>query len=201
MTPRPFLSALALAAALALPTLATAQQSTHLRGTVSAVDGNEVTMETPDGQTVSIAMVPDYMLIVYDRIAVSDLKPGDFLSIPALPGQDGAVTALSINVFPEAMRGLGEGRSDWDSSAGSTMVNATIGTVTSSSGGNDLKVSYKGTDQDVMVPDGTPITRIVPTPTRRLEAGDKAFVAVRGDGAAAQGAFAGIMADGTMPAM
>lgn len=201
MLPRHFLSALAVAAVMAAPTLALAQQSNHLRGTVSVVDGDQVTLETKDGETVSVSMTPDYMLIVYDSITVADLKPGDFLSIPALPGTDGSITALSINVFPEAMRGLGEGRSVWDSSEGSTMVNATIGTVTATDGGTDVTVSYKDTEQDVVVPEGTPITRIVPTPTRRLVEGDQAFVAVREDGGTVQGAFAGIMADGSMPAM
>lgn len=193
------LASFALAVLLAVPTLATAQQNIQLRGTVTAVDGDAVTVETASGETATVTMAADYLLIVYEPIAVTDLEPGDFLSIPALPGADGSTVALSINVFPEEMRGAGEGRSSWDAGEGSTMVNATIGTVTGSTGGNDLTVTYQSEEQVVTVPDGTPITRMVPTPSRRLAPGDQAIVALRGTGDAMRGAFAGVMADGSLP--
>ena len=193
------LAALAAAALLALPGAVAAQQSAQLRGTVTAVSDAELTMRTSSGETATVTMAPDYLLMVYEPIEVTDLAPGDFLSIPAIPGPDGTTVALSINVFPEAMRGVGEGRSPWDAGEGSTMVNATIGTVTQVPGGRDVRVTYGGETQDVTVPEGTPITRIVPTPERRLAPGDAAVVAVREAGGSVRGAFAAIMADGSLP--
>ncbi len=193
------LTAIAAAAIALLPGLAVAQDTMRVRGTVEAVAGDVVTMRTVEGETADITMADGYALIVYEPITVGELAPGDFLSIPALPGADGSTVALSINVFPEAMRGVGEGRSPWDAGEGSTMVNATIGTITAIDGGNALTVSYLDDAQDVSVPEGTPITRIVPTPERRLVAGDMTVLSVTMDGEIPTGAFAAVMADGTLP--
>lgn len=192
---------LAAAALIALPGLASAQDSARLRGTVAEVAGDVVTMRDASGAETAVTMAEGYMLLVYEPIAVTDLRIGDFLSIPAVPGPDGATVALSINVFPEEMRGIGEGRSAWDAGEGSSMVNATIGTVAETAEGEAITVTYEDEAQVVVVPDGTPITRIVPTPERRLAPGDGAVVSVRMTDGGVAGSFAAIMADGTMPRM
>lgn len=195
---RPLLTALALTLST-LPLTATAQDAIHLRGEVTGVDAQAVTVAATNGETVTVTMVPDYMLVVYSAIDVTDLAPGDFLSIPSMTGADGSKVAVSINVFPEAMRGLGEGVTDWDLGAGSLMTNATIGSVVATPDGNTLAVTYNGIAEDVLVPQGTPITRITPTPDQRLAPGDNAIIFVQIVDETATGGFAGIMADGTLP--
>ncbi len=144
-------------------------------------------------------MTDDYMLVVYRRIAASDLAPGDFLSIPSVPGADGSKIALSINVFPEDMRGFGEGERPWDMTADSLMTNATIGTVAGSTDGNTLNVTYDGVAEQVIVPDATPITRFAPDAERRLQVGDKAIVFSTVDNGTVTGNFAGVSEDGSLP--
>lgn len=191
---------LALTAALVAPTLVQAEQSVRLRGTVDTVDGQAVTMTTTTGETAVAVMDDDYGVLVYRAIDVGDLGPGDFLSIPSIPGADGAKIALSINVFPEAMRGTGEGERPWDMRDGSQMTNATIGTVESRSDSNILNVSYDDVSEQVVVPDGAPITRFAPEEGRVLEPGDSAIIfATRRDDGTLTGAFAGVSADGTLP--
>lgn len=192
--------ALTLAAVLLAPTLVQAQQSVRLRGTVDAVDGPTITMTMTTGETAVATMNEDYSVLVYRAIDVTDLGPGDFLSIPSIPGAEGAKIALSINVFPEAMRGTGEGERPWDMREGSQMTNATIGTVEAASDSNILNVTYEDVSEQVVVPDGTPITRFGPEEGRVLEAGDSAiiFATIEDDGTVA-GSFAGVSADGTLP--
>ncbi|MGC1261330.1 MAG: hypothetical protein WA873_11790 [Jannaschia helgolandensis] len=190
---------LALTAALIAPSIVLAQQSVRLRGTVDAIDESVVSMTSTSGEAVKVTMTDDYMLVVYRRIAVSDLAPGDFLSIPSVPGADSSKIALSINVFPEDMRGFGEGERPWDMTADSLMTNATIGTVAGSTDGNILTVTYDGVAEQVIVPDATPITRFAPDAERRLQVGDKAIVFSTVDNGTVTGNFAGVSEDGSLP--
>lgn len=197
---RPMLVAfgLALPAAM-LPPTASAQSSTHVRGTVASVDGPTVTIDTIGGQTVAVEMAPDYALIVYSAIEASDLAAGDFLSIPSVPGADGRKVALSINVFPEAMRGTGEGTQPWDLTEGSLMTNATIGTIAATDGGNTLSVTHGDETEEIVVPEAAPITRFAPDPERRLAPGDMTILFAEAAGDVLNGRFAGVMADGSLP--
>ena len=183
-------------AVLAAP--ASAQDTVRVRGEVTDVTGDIVTIQDAGGEVVAVPMAPDFLLITYVPIAVADLAEGDFLSIPSLSGPEGGKVAVSINVFPEAMRGVGEGERPWDLGDGSLMTNATIGAVAAAPDGQAVTVTYDGTEEVVSVPDGTPITRIVPT-DRRLETGDRAILLVRVDGPDVTGVFAGVMEDGTLP--
>ena len=186
------------ALAIALPGLASAE-TVRLRGTVDTVEGDTVTMTTLSGETVTFDMAPDYALMVYTAITPADLKEGDFLSIPSIPGADGSKVALSINVFPEEMRGTGEGERPWDMTDDSLMTNATIGTITAAPDGNVLAVTYEGVEEPIVVPAEAPITRFAPDPERRLVPGDKAIVFTEVEGDTATGTFAGVSADGTLP--
>ncbi len=185
--------------ALALPFAATAQTTAHIRGTVAAVDGDAVTIDTVDGENVVVSMAQDYALVVYTVIAPADLAEGDFLSIPSIPGPDGRKVALSINVFPEEMRGMGEGTNPWDLTDDSLMTNATIGTVAASDGGNVLTVTHGDETEEIVGPDASPVTRFAPDATRRLVPGDMTIVFAEQVGETIQGGFAGVMADGTLP--
>lgn len=193
------LRTLALTAALIAPSVVLAQQSVRLRGTVDTIDGSIVTMTTITGEAAEVTMADDYTLVVYRGIDASDLGPGDFLSIPSIPGANGSKIALSINVFPEEMRGVGEGERPWDMTADSLMTNATIGTVKGIDEGNVLTVTYDDVEEQVMVPDAAPITRIVPDADRRLEVGDKAIIFSTVEDGKVTGSFAGVSEDGSLP--
>ncbi len=43
-----------------------------------------------------------------------------------MPQADGTQKAVEIHIFPEAMRGTGEGHRPWDLMPNSTMTNATV---------------------------------------------------------------------------
>ena len=87
----------------------------HVRGEVTAITGDVATVRTVPGDFVAVTLAPDFGLIVYRRIALSDLKPDDYLSIPSVKAEDGGKQAVAIGVFPAALKGVGEGESAWDS--------------------------------------------------------------------------------------
>lgn len=197
---RPFLFALAVSLPAALlPLAVSAQANPHIRGTVASVEGDTVTIDTTAGESVAVEMAPDYTVMVYSAIEPADLAAGDFLSIPSVPDGEGRKIALSINVFPEAMRGTGEGTRPWDLSEDSLMTNATIGTVAANDDGNTLTVTHGDVSEEIVVPEAAPITRFAPDPERRLAVGDMTVVFARAEGDTLQGRLAGVMADGTLP--
>lgn len=191
-------AALVVAAALAASAPASAQ-STHVRGEVAAISGDIVTVATTAGGRVEVAMKPDYGFIVYEPITIDDVKVGDYLSIPALPGTDGIKRALAINVFPEPLRGLNEGESAWDIAPESRMVNATVGTMAAMGADHSVTVTYGGTSEQVIVPDGTPVTRFGPVAGRRLAVGDNTVLFAQEADGKLTAALAGVSADGTLP--
>jgi hypothetical protein len=62
-----------------------------------------------------------------------------------------------VRIFPEALRGVGEGQYPWDLKPDSVMTNATVGTITQAPQGNVIKVIYKGTESEYTVDPTTPI--------------------------------------------
>ena len=178
-----------------------AAAASHVRGEVTAITGDVATVRTVPGDSIAVTLKPDFGLIVYHRIALSDLKPDDYLSIPSVSGPDGGKQAVAIGVFPAALKGVGEGESDWDLGPDSRMTNAAFATLADQGTGHSITVNYKGEQETVEVPEGTPILAFAPDPARKLAVGDKAiFFATDTDGTLVSGR-AGVMEDGTAPPM
>lgn len=188
-----------LTATMALTAPAFAQETARLRGEVTAITDDVVTVTTQGGETYEVAMNDNYSMIVYTFMDIADVKMGDFLSIPSVTGDNGEKVAMSINVFPEAMRGTNEGEVAWDLTEDSLMTNATVGEVVTAVDGSVILVMYEGTEEPVLVPADTPITRFGPDPDRKLEQGDQVLMFVQqGDDGITSG-LVGVTEDGSLP--
>jgi len=185
---------------LALATPAFAQEAARLRGEVTSTSGDTVTVTNQGGDSYDVTLTDDFSVLVYEYIEIGDVRQGDFLSIPSTEGEDGRKVAVSINVFPEALRGTGEGETAWDLTEDSLMTNATVGEVVNASDGSVIVVSYNGEDEPVLVPEGTPITEFNIAPDRDLAEGDMAilFVTQEPDGEISAN-LAGVAEDGSLP--
>ncbi len=111
------------------------------------------------------------MVALVEPIALSAIKPGAFVGIASLKGE-----ALEVLVFPEAMRGTGEGHYPWDLQPESMMTNATVATVAEASDGQTLKLDYKGGTQTIHVKPGTPIVTFAPGQQSDAKTGAKVFI-------------------------
>ena len=149
--------ALLLASLVLAASTGVAAAAARIRGEVTAIAGDVATVGTAAGDSVAITLKPDFGLVVYRRIAIDDLEPGDYLSIPSTRAADGAKQAVTIGVFPPALRGVGEGESAWDLGPDSRMTNAAFATMTAQGTGHSIVVSWKGRQETVEVPEGTPI--------------------------------------------
>ncbi|TMJ17170.1 MAG: hypothetical protein E6G93_14600 [Alphaproteobacteria bacterium] len=153
------LVAVAMVAASSL--YAIAQQSpspSRVRGTVESVDGDVLAVKSRGGEDVKLHMTGDLRVVGITRISLSDIKVGSFIGTTTVPGLDGSQSAVEVHVFPENMRGTGEGSRPYDLRPNSTMTNATVETpvVTYvSADKSDLKAGAKVIAFTKKLPDGS----------------------------------------------
>jgi hypothetical protein len=179
------LFALAMVAATSLSALAQrAPTPTKVRGTVEAVDGDLVTVKSRSGEEVKLHMAEDVRVVGITKISLADIKVGSFIGTTTVPGTDGTPTALEVHVFPEAMRGTGEGSRPFDLKPNSTMTNATVAESVVGNDGHSLLVKYKDGEKKVLVTPETPVVTYVPADKSDIKAGAKviAMLKARPDG-------------------
>jgi hypothetical protein len=157
------LSRLALALVL-VAVSAAAQAPTRVRGKITAVAGDIVTVE---GKTQ--VRIGDKTEIVYTQpIALADIKPGDFLGVTSTKGADGALTASEVRRFPKP---LNPGHRPFDGRDDQTMTNATVGAMVQAAKGRELTLTYEGGAQKIMVPENASVSALVPGSRAQLVPG------------------------------
>lgn len=161
---------------LALAGAALAQTTVRVRGTIEKVDGGTLTVKTREGAT-AVIKVPDNVTIagVLKR-SLADIKANDFVGIAALPQSGGPSRALEVLIFPETMRGTGEGHRGWDLLPESTMTNATVTESVTKVDGHSLTLKYKDGEQTFVVPPDTPIVTFAPGDKSELKPGAVIFI-------------------------
>ena len=155
---------------------AIAQQSptpSRVRGTIEAVDGDVLAVKSRSGEDVRLHMTGDIRLVGIIKISLADIKVGSFIGTTTVPGPDGIPTAVEVHVFPEAMRGTGEGSRPYDLKPNSTMTNATVAESVVGNDGHTLLVKYKDGEKKVVVTSETPVVTYVPADKSDLKVGAK----------------------------
>ncbi|MGC2775840.1 MAG: hypothetical protein WA418_09420 [Bradyrhizobium sp.] len=167
--------------------LAIAQQApvpTRVRGTIENVGGDVLTVKSRSGETFKLHMAGDLRVVGVIKAQLSDIKLGSFIGATTVPGPDGEPKAVEIHIFPDDMRGTGEGSRPYDLKPNSSMTNATVSESSVSTDGHTLLIKYKGGEKKVDISPDTPIVTFVPGETSELKAGAKviAFIKPMPDG-------------------
>lgn len=140
-----------------------AQTPMRIRGTVTGLNGNVLSVKSRDGKDLKINLSDTTAVVAAKALTLADIKPGDFVGPASRKRPDGTLEAISVQVFPAALRGvIPEGHTPWDLEPGSLMTNATVAGVVQASGGRELTLEYKGGSQKVLVPANVPIFTTVP---------------------------------------
>jgi hypothetical protein len=142
-------------------------QNRRIRGTIEGLDGNVLMVKARDGTSVKINLADNWAVTAYSKAQVSDIKVGTFVGVGASPQPDGSQKAVSINIFPESARGLGEGFRPWDVVPNGTMTNANVAEAVASVDGQTLLLKYKDGEKKIVVP---------PTAIAMFAPGEKAEV-------------------------
>jgi hypothetical protein len=180
-------SLIALATVAASTFAAIAQQSptpTRVRGTIEGVDGDVLAVKSRSGEDVKLHLITDAKIVGIIKISLADIKVGSFIGTTTVPGPDGSQNAVEVHVFPEDMRGTGEGSRPYDLRPNSTMTNATVSESVAGNDGHTLLIKYKDGEKKVLVPPETPVVTYVPADRSDLKPGAKiiAFVKQLPDG-------------------
>jgi len=152
-------SAAALAAVLA--SSAAAQQTVRVRGTIEKLDGNVLSVKASDGAELKITLLDNAQIVGVQQSSLADIKAGSFVGSAAMPQPDGSQKALEVHIFPESMRGTGEGHRPYAPVANSTMTNGTVGDTVVAVEGQAMTLKYKDGEKKIVVPPGIPIMTYV----------------------------------------
>jgi hypothetical protein len=144
-------------ALIATPALAQAPKPERVAGVIDSIDGHTLLGKSTKG-TLKLNLADKVVVVEVHKASLSDIKPNDFIGSGAMPQPDGTQKAIEVHIFPESMRGTGEGFRPW-THPGSTMTNGTVGQTVTGVSGQTITVSYKGGQQKIVVPPGTPIVR------------------------------------------
>jgi hypothetical protein len=158
------LAVLALAA-----TAADAQTPMRVRGTITAIDGNVLSVKSRDGKDLKVHVTDDVGVTVAKAIKFEDIKQGDYVGSATTKRADGALVALEVHYLPPQAP---PGHIPWDLVPGSMMTNANVEAMVTVAGKRELTLKYKDGMQKILVPEGVPIVRAVPGNRADLKPGE-----------------------------
>ena len=153
--------------------------SSRVRGTIETVDGDVLAVRSRGGDDVKLHMTGDINVVGISKISLADVKVGSFIGTTTVPGPDGSQNAVEVHVFPEAMRGTGEGSRAYDLRPNSTMTNATVADSVVGNDGHTLMVKYRGGEKKVVVFPETPVVTYVSADKSDLKPGAKVIAFTR----------------------
>jgi hypothetical protein len=181
---RPLIAAAMLVASSLLAIAQQPPTPTRVRGTIDGVDGDVLSVKSRGGEDVRLHMTGDMRVVGIVKISLADIKLGSFIGTTTVPGPDGSQNAVEVHVFPENMRGTGEGSRPYDLRPNSTMTNATVAETVAGNDGQNLVIKYKDGEKKVVVGPDTPVVTYVPADRSELKPGAKiiAFVKQLPDG-------------------
>lgn len=143
---------------------------TRIRGTIERLEGQSLTVKTQEG-TTTVALAPNYSVGAVVKAAMTDIKKGSFIGVGARPQAGGGLMAVQVFIFPEAMRGTGEGHRPWGVLPDSTMTNATVAETVSRVEGSSVTLTYPGGEQTIAITPEANIIMAAPAQAADLVAG------------------------------
>jgi hypothetical protein len=201
----PRLLVASLAAASVLASAAWAQQppTVRIRGSIESIDGKTLSIKTREGTDVKVNMTDDISVIAIAKTTLSEIKPGSYIGVSAMPQADGSQKAFAIHIFPEKMRGAAEGHRPWDQRPNSTMTNATVAQTVTGVEGQVIDVKYKDGEKKVVVPPEATIVAFADGEKSEIKAGAKVIIfgAVKKDDGSLETNRIGVGRDGLAPPM
>jgi len=156
----------------------------RVRGTVEQIDGAMMTVKSREGDTLKVKLADEVKVVALVKSSLADIKPNSFVGSTAMPQPDGTWKAVEVHIFPEEMRGTGEGDRPYDYKPQSTMTNGTVnslakttmtGTVASEEG-TTLTLDYKGGSKKIDVTPQTVIVSYMPGTREELKPGASIYI-------------------------
>lgn len=133
------------------------KEPVRIRGVISSVADRTLVVRTREGADAKVKLDEKASVSTVLKASMSDIKPNTFVGVAAVPLSDGLMRALEVHIFPESMRGVGEGSRPWDLAPGSSMTNGAVSGAVKAANGDVLTISYKDGEKKIVVPADAPI--------------------------------------------
>jgi hypothetical protein len=155
---------------------ALAQTTSRVRGTITGLSGDVLSVKSREGKDLRLQLAPDTAVLVAKATTLAEIKPGTYLGSATMKRADGALVAKEVHTLSPQVP---EGHIPWDLEPGSMMTNANLTGVAQSTGGQEITLKYKDGTQKILVPPGTPIVTFVPGDRSALKPGETIFTSAR----------------------
>ncbi|MEH2566824.1 hypothetical protein [Bradyrhizobium sp. AZCC 2289] len=156
---------------------ASAQETVRIRGTVERIEGPVYVVKNRDGAELKLTVSDNPLFVAIVPAKMADIKPGMFVGSAGMMQEDGTQKAIEVHIFPESMRGTGEGHYDWDLMPKSKMTNANVEQAVDSVNGQVLSVKYKDGEKKLLVTPETVVVTYEMGKREEVQPGTRIFVA------------------------
>ena len=164
-------------AAVAAAQAAAQTRTLHIRGQVTALEGQTLVVSTREGgEAARITLAPNYQVLEVYAVEPSALEAGRDIGVVGERQPDSSLRALAVLLYPRGSRGTTEGHFPWDLTPQSTMTNATIRSTVVGAAGRELTVVYRAEQARIVIPPNVPIVTYRPVPRTSLRAGVNVFM-------------------------
>lgn len=215
-----------MAGLVALSVAAQAANLVRVRGEIESATDTSVTVKSSDGKTQQITIKPDTTFVNVVKSSLDQVGDNKFIGT-ATKG-DSPPTALEVVIFPDDMKGTGEGHYPWDdigdttagaakksmtssamtngtvkpAKAVTSMTNATVKSGIASGGGKTIAVTYNdGQSKTILVPPTAPIVAFEKSDKSILVKGAPLFAVASPEGEVLNGRLVAVGKDGVVPPM
>jgi hypothetical protein len=153
-----------------------AQETVRIRGTIEKLDGPAYVVKTRDGTEVKVTLTDKPLVVAIVKATLADIKQGSFVGVTSMPQADGSQKAIEVHIFPESMRGTGEGHYSWDLRPQTWMTNANVEQLVSGVDGQTLSLKHKDGENKITVSPEATIVTYAPGDKSELQPGAKIFI-------------------------
>jgi hypothetical protein len=161
----------------AVPVLA--QTNVRVRGTITALNGDILSVKTREGRDVQLQLAPDAQVVTAKKVSADEFKPGSYIGVTSVKGPGGRLVAKRVHALgPQVPQMHGP----WDSIPGSTMTNSNLVSSVKVSGGNELTLKNKEGEQKILVTPETEYYNFAPGSRADLKPGETIFSGARVEG-------------------
>jgi len=155
---------------------ASAQETVRIRGTIERVEGPVYVVKNRDGAELKLTVTDNPLFVAIAPATMADIKQGMFVGSAGMMQPDGTQKAIEVQIFPESMRGTGEGHYDWDLKPQTKMTNGNVEQTVAGVDGPMLSVKYKDGEKKLLVTPETVVVTYVPGNKDDLQPGTRIFV-------------------------
>jgi len=165
------MAAAALATVFAVSTALAQQQTQRVAGTIDKVEGKTLSIKSASGP-VTLTLTDNAVIVARVKATAADIKAGDYVASGGVPQPDGTQKAVELRIFPDSMRGNGDGhRPGWPGAPNGTMTNGAVGQTVTSVDGPVLTVKFKDGEKKLIVGPSVPVQRLEISNSSELKSG------------------------------